>query len=275
MRRFAVLLGIVLVALIAIAYIVVRDAAPAPRSEQTARTSEPSASTEPQTAAVIYSHAVSQDDPAAFWRLNDHDKTTAHDTMGRFEGTYMGSPAQGNTLSPALGTGTSFDGVDDHVTANTVTSVTSWPGYTMEAWVRLTQDTQEEHLVAFNNAKGGNGPGILHDQPTRKFKFRDCEGKTCAQVFSKTVPQIGDLYHLVVSVDPNDQGAFYVNGELQARFVSKHRPPIDGLFTIGAEYDTGPAPESFFQGDIGDVAIYQHSLDAAAVNSHYEAGKRS
>jgi hypothetical protein len=263
MRRLAAPLGVALLALMAIAYLVVRDAGSTPRSDRTG----------PGTAEVSYSHLVSQDDPAAFWRLDDTEKATADDIMGRFPGTYMGSPAEGNSLSPALGASTSFDGVDDHVTANALTSMASWPGYTMEAWVRLTQDTQEEHIVAFNNAKGGNGPGILHDQPTRKFKFRDCEGKRCAQVFSKTVPQIGDLYYLVVSVDQNDQGAFYVNGELQARFVSEHRPPVGGLFTIGAEYDTGPAPESFFRGDIGDVAIYQHSLDAPAVNAHYEAGK--
>jgi hypothetical protein len=192
---------------------------------------------------------------------------------GHFPGTYVGSPTRGAVLAAALGSTTSFDGVDDHVTANALTGLTAWPGYAMEAWVRLTQDTKEEHIVAFNTAKGGNGPGILHDQPTGRFKFRDCEGKTCAQVFSKTVPRLGNLYHLVVSVDASDKGAFYVNGALQAQFVSMHRPPVDGLFAIGAEYDTGPTAESFFQGDIGDVAIYAHPLDGAAVTAHYDAGK--
>ena len=169
--------------------------------------------------------------------------------------------------------GTTFDGMNDRVTANAVTHVSSWPGYTMEVWVRLTQESKEEHIVAFNAANGGNGPGILHDQPTRKFKFRDCEGAGCAQVFSKQVPQLGVPYHLVVTVDANNQGAFYVNGVLQERFVAMHRPPVDGLFTIGGEYDNGPKPESFFKGEIADVAIYNHGLSAAAVQAHYQAGR--
>jgi hypothetical protein len=167
---------------------------------------------------------------------------------------------------------TSFDGVDDRVTANALTRLRSWPGYTIEGWVRLTQQSVEEHIIAFNQANGGNGPGLLHDQPTRKFKFRDCEGPGCAQVFSTTFPHLGTLYLLDVSVDPNNRGTLYVNGRPQAHFVSAHRPDTKGLFTIGAEYDSGPTPTSFFHGEIAGVAVYAHALDAATVMAHYRAG---
>jgi hypothetical protein len=44
------------------------------------------------------------------------------------------------------------------------------------------------------------------------------------------------------------------------------------LFTIGAEYDTGPTAESFFHGEIAGVAVYDHALAAATVMAHYQAG---
>jgi hypothetical protein len=233
--------------------------------------STPSPRTGPPSAG--YAAVVLRDLPLAFWRLDDAPQGTARDSTGRYPGTYVGGPSRGQTLSSSLGTGTNFDGVNDHVTANSLTQVTSWPGYAMEVWVRLRQETNEEHIVAFNTADGGNGPGLLHDQPTRKFKFRDCEGPTCAQAFSKAVPTLGTLYHLVLTVDPSGHGAFYLNGVLQDTFVSTHLPPSNGLFTIGGEYDKGPTATSFFTGEIGDVAVYAHPLDAATIQAHYQAGR--
>jgi Concanavalin A-like lectin/glucanases superfamily len=216
---------------------------------------------------------VLRDRPLAYWRLADASQPTAHDSTGRYPGTYIGGPSAGPDLSASLGHGTDFDGVNDRVTANSLAQVTSWPGYAMEVWVRLHQQTKEEHIVAFNTAQGGNGPALLHDQPTRRFKFRDCEGPKCAQVLSKTVPNLGVLYHLVVTVAPSGQGAFYENGILQGTFVSQHLPPSNGLFTIGGEYDTGPVAQSFFTGEIGDVAVYAHPLGVATILAHYRAGK--
>jgi hypothetical protein len=219
-----------------------------------------------------YAARILQDHPIAFWLLNDSGGTTARDQTGQFPGTYVGSPHRGDAFSAALPASTSFDGIDDHMTANSLTGVKSWPGYTMEGWVRLTQESVEEHIVAFNLAQGGNAPGLLHDQPTKKFKFRDCEGARCAQVFSTAVPDLGPPYLLDVCVDQKNQGTLYVNGQSQAHFVSQHRPPANGLFTIGAEYDTGPTAESFFHGEIAGVAVYDHALDAATVMAHYQAG---
>jgi hypothetical protein len=237
----------------------------------TPRNSTPSA--RPGPGAEAYSALILRDRPLAFWRLDDVSRRTARDSTGRYPGTYIGGPSGGQPLSGSLGIATNFDGVDDHVTADSLTQVSSWAGYAMEVWVRLSKETNEEHIVAFNTAQGGNGPAILHDQPTRKFKFRDCEGKECAQVFSKTIPTLGVPYHVVVSVDPNGQGSFYVNGVLQDTFATTHLPPSNGLFTIGGEYDTGPTAESFFTGEIGDVAIYAHPLDAATIQAHYQAGR--
>jgi hypothetical protein len=168
-----------------------------------------------------------------------------------------------------------LDGTDDRVTADSMTHWRSWPGYTLEAWVRIDQVTKEEHIIAFNRRSGSNGLALLHDQPTGLFKFRDCEGSGCVQAFSTTVPQAGARYYVVVTVNRQNQGTLFVNGETQATFQSDKRPLINGLLTIGGEYDSrgGRAvPESFFRGNIDDVAIYNHALPPRNVRAHYKAG---
>jgi Concanavalin A-like lectin/glucanases superfamily len=219
-------------------------------------------------------------DPVGYLRLNETGGDVAHDATGKFDGSYIEDPLVGapGLLATPSGHSVWLDGSEDLVTADSVTQWTSWPGYTLEAWVRIDQTTQEEHIVAFNDHSGDNGLALLHDQPTGLFKFRDCEGSGCVQAYSTTVPQVGNTYYLVVAVNNENAGRLYVNGVREASFTSDKRPLADGLFTIGGEYDNGnggAVPESFFRGNIDEVAIYPHSLCHKRVLAHYKAGLRA
>jgi hypothetical protein len=224
-----------------------------------------------------YSHRVMRNDPVAYWRLNETSGTVAHDETGNYNGDYVHSPVEGQPglLAAPSGHSVWFDGLGGRVTANALTEQTSWPGYTLEAWVRIDQTVKEEHILAFNRRGGRNGIALFHDQPTGKFKFRDCEGSGCNQVFSTTTPQAGQTYYLVVTVNRQNQGRLFINGEREAIFTSSIRPLTDALFTIGGEYDSeaGTAvPTSFFKGNIDEVAIYNHALRHMKVRAHYRAG---
>ena len=224
-----------------------------------------------------YSHRVMKNDPVGYWRLNETSGAVAYDATGNFNGTYVQTPTVGapGLLATPSGHSVWLDGRDQRVRADSMTQWTSWPGYTLEAWVRIDQVTKEEHIIAFNDHAGGNGLALLHDQPTGLFKFRDCEGSGCVQAFSTTVPQAGSRYYVVVTVNRQNQGTLFVDGETQATFHSNKRPLINGLLTIGGEYDSrgGHAvPESFFHGNIDDVAIYNHALPPRNVRAHYKAG---
>ena len=159
-----------------------------------------------------------------------------------------------------------------------MTQWTSWPGYTLEAWVRIDQVVNEEHIIAFNNHDGSNGLALLHDQPTGLFKFRDCEGTGCVQAFSTTVPQVGNTYYVVVTVNRQNQGRLFIDGRREAIFSSDKRPLTDALLTIGGEYDSAggsAVPTSFFHGNIDDVAVYNHALRHMKIRAHYRAGLHS
>ena len=150
--------------------------------------------------------------------------------------------------------------------------VTASQGYTLEAWVVTRTRTTEEHIISFNHNNGANNIAIFRDEPSNKFKFHDCEGRGCAEAFSKTTPVIGRTYQVVVTVNASNRGHLYVNGRSQATFVSAKRPIHSGRFTIGAEYDLGPKPSSYWHGKIDEVVIYNRAISAKRVAAQWSAG---
>jgi hypothetical protein len=225
---------------------------------------------------VAYPAAVLADSPVGYWKLNEVAGTVAVADRGP-AGTYVGSPNLGQpglvsypgNLAPAL------DGTNDRITVNALASGINWSrGFTLEVWVKVTQRTKEEHAMSFNLSNGGNAgmPGLLRDEPTDKFKYRDGEGTTAHVAFSKTTPVVGGTYYLAVTVDSSNHGSLYVNGTKEASFTTPARPPSNGgLFTIGAEYDAGPTPESFWHGPIDEAAVYNYALSASRVKAHWAA----
>jgi hypothetical protein len=232
----------------------------------------------PPLTLAAYPQSVLDNNPIAYWHLAETSGTTAHDSMGKYDGTYREGPDLG--LDGLISTWSNdcpvFDGNNDRVTANALASGVNWSqGFTLEVWVRVTQRSHEEHLVSFNRSDGSNtaSPGILRDEPTDRFKYRDGEGTSGHVAFSKTIPQVGYRYHVVVTVASGGNGALYVNGALEASFYTPVRPPTKGgLFSIGAEYDLGPKPKSFFHGKVDEVAVYNHPITALRVKAHWLAG---
>jgi Concanavalin A-like lectin/glucanases superfamily len=227
-----------------------------------------------------YSHRVLRNDPVAYWRLNETSGTVAYDKTGNYDATYVQAPAIGapGLLAAPSGHSVWFDGIGGRIQADALTQHTWWPGYTLEAWVRIDQTVNEEHIIAFNDNAGDNGLALLHDQPTGLFKFRDCEGQGCAAAFSTTMPQVGRTYYVVVTVNDRNRGRLFIDGEREAIFTSAIRPLTDGHLTIGGEYDSagGSAiPTSFFEGNIDEVSVYDHALPHRKVRAHYRAGLRS
>jgi hypothetical protein len=219
--------------------------------------------------ATTYTEAVLADSPVAYWPLNDTSGTVATDLTGQYPGTYQGAPllGQAGLLAGSESIAPAFDGVDDRVTADALATRSDWPGFTLEIWVEVTQTEVEEHPMSFNLI-GDSGPGLLRDEPTDRFKYRDAHGGATA--FSTTVPTPDSSYYLAVTVDDSNRGTLYVDGLAEATFVTGVRPPAAGMFTIGAEYDLDPT--SFWHGRLEDAAVYDHALPAERVEAHYAAG---
>lgn len=228
-------------------------------------------------ASLDYKQVVLNPAPVAYWRLGETSGSTAYPVTGSYAGAYKGSPRLGqqglivndSNKAPLL------DGQNDRITADSLTSrsYSSWSqGYTLDAWVMTTTTSEEGHILAFSTNKGGNSIAIFRDEPSNRFKFRDCEGSGCVSLYSKTTPVLGKTYEIVVTVDSSNHGKLYVNGVAENSFYSSKRPPHSAKFTIGAEYDWGPTPVSFWHGKIDEVAIYDHALTATQVAAQWATG---
>lgn len=221
---------------------------------------------------VGYAAVVLADEPVAYWRLDD-DGGQATDVGGRYPGRYEGSPERGASL-----VGEDDDSAPrlegrERITADALASGLSWSSFSLEIWVEVTETEEEDHAIAFSTADGGQAPAILRDEPTDLFKYRDGESGG-VEALSTTVPEIGGIYHLVATVDEFGRGTLYVNGRAEAIFETDRRPPDDGLFTIGAEYDEDPLTvTSYWQGRLDEPAVYDHALSAKEVAAHYRAGQ--
>jgi hypothetical protein len=228
-----------------------------------------------------YPQSVLANHPTAYWHLAETSGTAAHDSVGKYDGTYREGPHLG--LDGLIRTWSNhcpgFDGTNDRVTANSLASGIDWSkGFTLEAWVHVTQRAKQENIIAFNFVSGTrtpNGPGLIRDEPTDKFKYRDGDPGNPNYHFglSKTIPVIGRTYYVVVTVDGSNHGSIYVNGVKETSFTTPVRPPANGgLFSIGAEYDAGPTPDSFWHGSLDEAAVYNHSITELRVKAHWLAG---
>jgi hypothetical protein len=222
-----------------------------------------------------YPNSVARSRPIAYYRLAETSGTTARTMAGSYAGTYMGSPGLGRWgLVHNTNKASGFSG-NDRVVANSLSRRTRrWPGLTLESWVSVTQNTLEEHIIVFSTWDGSQAPAILHDQPSRRFKYRD----GYAEAYSTTIARVGRVYYVVATIGTGNRGTLYVNGRAQAHFWSSRRPLSNGLFTIGADYDCHscngkPTVDTHWHGKIDEVAVYDRALSPREVSAHYRAGR--
>ncbi|MEE9443695.1 MAG: LamG-like jellyroll fold domain-containing protein [candidate division Zixibacteria bacterium] len=155
-----------------------------------------------------------------------------------------------------------LDGVNDYVEANNLSNdLVGRADYdsvlTMEAWVYPDEQigNTRSMILAFNkivnDVLGGNYNLLYYDGDSHTFCYFDTDNDfVCG---SDQFPP-GDWYHVALTLDENDNGCLYVNGEEQLTFTATIRPTYGARFSIGQEYDSSPS--DFFRGMIDEVRIW-------------------
>ncbi len=166
------------------------------------------------------------------------------------------------------GTGLSFDGVDDYLTADGISAaITDTHGLAFGGWFYPTRNTVA--LLAFNDSGGGNRNMLRYDYryATTEYRFHYADGSV--NVYSDEMPP-NQWYHVFVSIAENGAGVLYVNGQTAATFTTSVRPDPDGRFSIGQEWDGGAASD-FFHGYMDEVRVYDRALSPSEVRETYAA----
>lgn len=214
-----------------------------------------------------YKSTVLSSSPIGYWQLNETTGTTVADVSGdNNTGTINGGITKGAT-GPVTGvTAMTFNGTSGYISAARPTTNTS--NWTLEAWVNITAfagGTDETGMVVYNgDDSGGYGIGVGHSG-TNNDLYVLYGG--VAWIDMGTLLTTGTWYHLV-AVNNGGTLTAYVNGVAAPNTSGNTPAAVDNYFGIGWEPNH---VSRYFNGTIGEVAVYNAPLTAAQVLSHYNA----
>ncbi|MDP2704970.1 MAG: LamG domain-containing protein [bacterium] len=200
---------------------------------------------------------------------------------GNHGGFINGATSTAKTVGKT-GQALSFDGADDYIKTSFGPSLTDM---TISTWVYLDDSpTGEENIIgAYDNDANGSLMQITLGLGTTVTTPQMYVGDAVGTADYDTVTSSASLatrrwYHIVAVHDADGQNIIYVDGEDTAHPAATTKS--DGgmnfsgqPFTIGARnLGSGGGPNTFFDGKIDEVRVYNRALSASEVKSLYQLG---
>jgi hypothetical protein len=255
---------------------------------------------------LAYPQTVLADSPTFFWPLNETSGTVANDASpngnnGIYEsGTTQGVPGPINdgTNTPTSDTATAFDGQSGNVVS--ATQSTGPQTFSIEAWFKTTTDTGGKIIGFGDQQTGGNSsnnnanPGSssydrhIYMMNDGQIVFGVWTGQTDT-IESPDVYNDGQWHYVVATLSPTTGMALYIDGQLVGTNSTTTAQAYNGYWRVGGDNLNGwnldpwgsnsqgtTQPATYwFNGGIGDVAVYPTALSAAQIAAHYAANALS
>lgn len=226
--------------------------------------------TTPSALAADYRSLVLADSPAGYWRLGEASGSTVQDLAGSHTGTgtavEFGRPgAIANDSDTALG----LDGANSFVEVPFSPALNP-PAFSIECWARPTA-AKAGRVICSLDALGGYEFAAYWTSWI--WLFCAADSGTSRFLKESTRISMGEWTHLVATGNGSNL-CFYVNGFLAATSVLGHHTPNTSAplrFGLGSS-DSSPSLWAF-QGDLDEVAVYDHALPPDRVLVHYGVGK--
>lgn len=202
-------------------------------------------------------------DLVSYWRLGEPSGTTAADAQGVASGTYANSPELGvaSLLKGETDTAVNFDGKDDHVSITPVGALSMTSEVTLEAWIKA--DALQGTIARRNNSYE------LRAQSDGSVLFRVWVGKEVRSLTSAEGKlKTGTTYHVAGTYDGSTMRIFANGQEIASKAQEGSMTHDSNTLYIGRN----DFSNTYFDGVIDDVAIYDQALSEAALDQHYESG---
>ncbi|MFF9647208.1 LamG-like jellyroll fold domain-containing protein [Kitasatospora aureofaciens] len=235
--------------------------------------------------------AVLDSAPVSYWRLGEASGTTAGSEVAENQGndnaTYSATGVTLGTPGPAAAaTAATFDGSSGYVTLpQTELSTSSYASVGL--WFKTTGSgvlfSYQAETFPGNGTTGGDYTPALYVGQSGKLHGKFWAGSSNPMQSDKAVND-GQWHFAMLSAAGNTQ-TLYLDGQAQGTPLSgpvlapgQRAGAIGGGFTSGWWQDspftdfTGRA--SYFTGSISDVAFYNRTLGAPAVQALWQAGSR-
>jgi concanavalin A-like lectin/glucanase superfamily protein len=169
--------------------------------------------------------------------------------------------------------------------------VTGPQAFSIEGWFKTTTNTGGM-LIGFGNTQTGmasNYDRHIYMMNDGQLAFGVYTGQIDA-IVSPRVYNDGQWHYVVATLDPTAGMSLYVDGQLVGTNPTTSAQVYNGYWRVGGDNLNGgwsldpwggnsqgtTEPNSFyFNGTIGDVAVYPAALSAAQVAAHYAANALS
>ncbi len=229
-----------------------------------------------------YAQVVQASSPADYWRLGDRSGAAAASALTEgADGSYSDgvSLAATGVFSAGDDTAVDFDGAGGYAEIPD-DALHDSKNVAVELWFRTAKPgvLVGDQSMAIDSEDGvtGTWTPVLYVGADGKLhgKFYVNSSVTATSLASAATVTDGDWHHAVVSASGSTQ-TLYLDGVKQGTLAGAVSYQSNSRTYIGAGFAKGwpsaPAEVSYFTGQIDEVAVYQHSLDAVAVSAHFRA----
>jgi hypothetical protein len=166
-----------------------------------------------------------------------------------------------------------LDGTDDSITVDAV--LIQGTELSMEAWFNTNTLTSTQYIVDQTVPDGQQTGAMIrvlsNGERLSSFFYYDAGFGLSVE---STAISANTWHHVVVTISASsNELRMYIDGAIEdektsATFSTIRTPPAGSTFAIGSEYDLSG---EFFDGEIGEVRIYQTSLSADEVSQNFNA----
>ncbi|MCX4609675.1 LamG-like jellyroll fold domain-containing protein [Streptomyces mirabilis] len=229
----------------------------------------------------VYRSAVMGASPSGYWRLNDTSGSAAANEVNTAHATYNNV-----TLNAAGPFGSSdvkaasFAYASSSYASPGAAEVDTTKSFSVSAWVNLATATRNYTAVSQDGTyHAGFYLGYEHTQ--NKWALRvptadSSSGNLSTQlVYSTSTAVTGQWTHLVATYDATSGLiSLYVNGALQGTDARPNVWGANGSLQIGRALYAGNEGD-YWDGSLGEVAVFRSALSAAQVSQEWTAYKSS
>lgn len=218
-----------------------------------------------------YDEVIQASNPIGYWRLEELTGSTATDSAGTNDGTFIGSAKLGepSLLSSNWNYATEFTGSNYvSIPAPQGGPLDNLAAISIEAWINM--DSLSDEMIV-GRYKGSTNKDVQLHLLNGSVKWRTWPLSSASV---ETTVQTGVTYHIVATYD-GTTWKIYKNGVLQDTATSSETIGTSSEpWHIAADADAaaGGSMGNYLNGTVDDVAIYNYAMDAQTVLEHYNSG---
>lgn len=230
---------------------------------------------------AAYGRAVLDDQPIAFWRLEETAVPVAKDERGLHDATYRNAPLLGE---PGIVGGRAMRmpaGKRAHFTQDdAIFRFVGVHPYTVELWVKLEILTPYQWLGGTEGPIGPRSGWSLFVEQVGTTAYEvwgpplsDGGNELRRALYQTAAPVVTGRFEHIVMVFDNLGASLWLDGVVRGGAATTVVAPDTGTLMFGCRRTPGDLTACVENGVLDEVAIYDHPLSEARVLAHYQLGK--